>query len=472
MELKESQTEEEKNYSECLTLRDLREIKIGGKQYINAKVIIAITLHNQSRSLKKTLNSALSQTMVVDKLARIVILDDQSNDDWLSYNTKLIQHDAITILFACCGSPARARNQLLDYARNKSVKWVARLDSDDYLENKLSLESLFNEGEKNSSTFVLGSNRLIKDGNKLTISNIVNSEIFKSKKLLLEFIDDFCSFKSKQELPSCNLLLRANSGFSYPNVKSAEDHWLVAKLLMLHNEKGSFVSTPFYSVYSLDGNDSKQNQESLVWYEQRKRLIIAVSIWYEMLSHNKFLLGVGMEGVVLKEQGKVIKHFYPWAIDDLSVNSLKEILPKFCKNLPKVEWSFNKNRWSYNTPYLNARPMAKRETKKAVISFLTNMYINRVCCLNIKRDNLLVLPDGDFFYIDIGKDIKKFTNSYFWDMSARLYSIAIIGNDDEELVRRKISCNQDASLDGLAGFGIFYNDLINFCKNSSACFNL
>ena len=448
-----------------LALRDLQEVKNGESAYATAKVVIAIALYNQSHLLKNALASALEQTLIINKLARIVILDDQSNDDWLMEHQELVNNDAVTVLHARCGSPARARNQLLDYAEKMQVDWVARLDSDDYFENTESLEALWKEGEKQKAIFVLGSNKLKLDGNLLSKGNVINPELFNSKKDLLEFINEFCSFKSKQELPSCNLLLRPDSGFRYPNVRSAEDHWLVTKLLMLHSHQGAFVTTPFYSVYSLDGKDSKKNQKSSAWYEQRKRINIAATIWHDALYLDKQLLGLGMEGVVLLEQNNVTKEFYPWSIDNKTVKYLKNLLPERCKHLPKVKWNFNNGTWSYQTPYRHTRPMAKKETKKAVINFLASMYLKGICCLNIKRDNILVLPDGDLFYIDIGKDIKAFTASYFSDMSARLYSIAIIGNDDEELVRRPIKPDQDTVSAALFGYKIFYEELIKLLQS-------
>ncbi|MGI2176525.1 glycosyltransferase [Shewanella ulleungensis] len=111
-----------------LALRQLTMIKECGLHYKNAPVIIGINLCNQAEFIAQALHSALSQSLVDNSTAQIVILDDQSTDNWQAHCSTLLDHPSVTILGAFCGSPARARNQLLDYASTTTAHWVARLD--------------------------------------------------------------------------------------------------------------------------------------------------------------------------------------------------------------------------------------------------------------------------------------------------------------------------------------------------------
>jgi hypothetical protein len=75
------------------------------------------------------------------------------------------------------------------------------------------------------------------------------------------------------ELPSCNLVMTTHAGWRYPDQTSAEDHWLVAELLLRHPEKGAIFCEPFYADYTLEGAATLQN------HRQARHLAARQSLW-------------------------------------------------------------------------------------------------------------------------------------------------------------------------------------------------
>lgn len=448
-------------YSEILCDRNLRLIHSSAAEFDNAEVLIAIPHKNQPEALTRALNSALTQTLIKMRIARIVVLDDSSDITRPSETEVLLHHPSVTLLRAECGSPTRARNLLLDWADTQpNLQWIARLDSDDELFSSNSLEGLWNSVQGTRKIAAIGSNKLRKDGKILLNDNIAVPDELSNHFQLAGFIENFASGKQPRELPSCNLLLKTGLGLRYPNIRSAEDHWLVTRLLMLYQTDIAVCPFPIYSIYSLDGEDTKHNKSNDSWQDQRNRLAYVARTWSTLLATKRHLLGMGMEGAVWLQHNQVVKEFYPWAISDTEVQELRSLLANKELPIPKVTWRKCDGLWQYQTAYESSTLPGEKITKQVIIQYLKKLYQAGVSTLNIKRDNLIITPDGELQYIDIGNDIKPLTSSYFRDMCARLYSIGILGNKDDELVRRKSWRRQDDALKELPGFELFYSELI------------
>jgi len=448
-------------YTEILCDRSLGVVHTSAPEFDTAEVVVAITHKNQPQNLIRALNSAFKQSLTQNQVARIVVLDDSSDISWSSEASALLHQPAVTLLQAECGSPARARNLLLDWADTQAcIQWVARLDADDELFSKDSLQGLWSAVRNTDKIAALGSNKLRKEGVILQNDNIANPNELCNHSNLAGFIDNFASAKQQRELPSCNLLLRTNLGIRYPNIRSAEDHWLVTKLLMLNPSKVAVCSYPIYAIYSLDGEDTKKNKSNEIWREQRARLAYVSRTWSTLLSTNRHLLGVGMEGAVWLQHNQVVKEFYPWAISDNEIRSLRALLADKNLPIPTVTWRKCDGLWQYRTPFQSNALTNEKLTEESIVDYLKKLYLAGVCTLNIKRDNLIITPKGDLQYIDVGKDIQPLTSSHFRDMCARLYSIGILTNTDEELVRRLSWRRQDDALVSLLGFEQFYHKLI------------
>ncbi len=453
--------------SEVLATRQCKVHKHADQSYRQAKFIIAITHKNQPTALVRALESAFNQTVIQQQLAHIVLLDDGSEPVSFRQILELSQHPAVTLLSAECGSPARARNMLLDWAdKQPSVEWVARLDADDELAAPESVAALWQSALHHKALAAIGSNTLRCGTAVLPGANYAQTDVLQNPEKLVAMVQRFCAGQQQHELPSSNLLLKTHLGLRYPNIKSAEDHWLVLRLLLLFPGRVVCVQNPIYCVYSLQGADTTLNKQRNVWQEQRNRLAVAAHAWQlaKRLGHQ--VIGYGMEGLVWSDETTITKQFYPWAIADADVRQLQQLLDKPIKALPTVFWYQQNGLWCYQTTKLPTKPVGRLLEHRQIMAFLTELYQAGICALNIKRDNLLLVGDT-LQYIDLGNDIQPLSTRYFIDMSARLYSIGILGNDDEELVRRMSQRKADMALSELDGFADFYQTLISLLHPQS-----
>lgn len=445
-----------------LSPRFLSQLSSLSKEAQQASVVIGICIRNQARHLPAALASAMDQQVIRRGEGVVVILDDASDDNWQAGVDHWLNHPHVVVIGALCGTAARARNALLDWvdAELPAARWVARLDADDRFAEKDSVGTLVQAGEKEKACYVLGSNHLEAGGQQLSRSNIADPDILKNRSRLLAFVEGFGLHNQQQELPSCNLLLRTRSGIRYPDVISAEDHWLVTELLMLYTHQGVVVSAPVYSVYSLGGAVTEHNRRSSHWQEQRRRLATAARYWHDTLEQPVSLLGVGQEGVVWREGGSVYKQFYPHAMDDGTVLRLRGLVATPDGPVPSVQWQKQvDDSWRCRYPWFDSVPLPRKLSLEAARQFLIQQYRCGYVTSNIKRSNLR-LVDGRLLYIDIGKDIVAFTPTRFLDAAARLYTITVLGQSDYELARRFTARRQHEALGGLPGFSAFYRGII------------
>ncbi|HBC34114.1 MAG TPA: glycosyltransferase, partial [Marinobacter adhaerens] len=449
--------------SQTLTLRKLHCLKAASSEFSAAQVVIAISHRNQPELLRRALKSAVKQTLVDEKKAQIAVLDDQSNENWREVAGAILDHPAVTILSARCGSPARSRNQLLDWAENQPhIRWVARLDADDEFAATNSLEALYRQADAQNSIAAIGSNKLRINGSLSSNINRASPEELLNTEALVRLIQNFCIEGQERELPSCNLLMRTDTGLRYPNIRSAEDHWLVMRLLFDFPDRVSVVSEPTYAIYSLTGNDTQSNRDAGYWSDSRKKLAFVAQKLLELKNNDQKLLGYGLEGAVWLEGDTVRKEFYPWSLTATEVATLKELLRNRTVPIPPVQWPKAKEGfWHYTAPRISYSTIGKYIPFSRLVLFLQTLYKAGIATLNIKRDNLRLTPEGDLHYIDIGKDIQPLKTSYFLDMCARLYGIGILGYDDEELVRRSSTLRPEEALSEIPGFANFYRDLIS-----------
>lgn len=310
---------------------------------------------------------------------------------------------------------------------------------------------------------MLGSNHLTVDGELLECANVADPSVLHDRQRLTRFIEAFCLHQAPRELPSCNLVLRCQSGIRYPDVRSAEDHWLVASLLYFYPDNGVVAPTPVYSVYSLGGSTTQHNRRSAQWALQRERLAGAVRCWMEALQSSETILGIGQEGIVWRDGDRVRKRFYPWAMDVDTVQWLRPLCDAAGEDgpIPRVDWVVEaEGEVECYYPWIDSTEFRTKLPEQTVTHFLRQLHRQKFVTSNIKRSNFRVLENGRLVYVDIGKDIVPFTPSRFLDAAARLYSIAILGNSDHELARRTSLLREHEALEKLAGFAPFYRSLV------------
>lgn len=444
-----------------LTQRNLKTISCCSESFSLAPVLVAINHKDQIEGLKLALKSVEEQSYFKKQFVQIVILNDCSSGDLEEELIDLANKSYITLLTANCGNAANARNTLLDWAdEQKAVKWIARLDADDQLASTSSLSNIIELLIQSGKSIALSGNNLVK-GNQLAVhENHPSIEWIRDPVTLINFVKRFCNGLEKNELPSCNLIMANKLGIRYPNIKSAEDHWLVASLLLTQSQSLIIDDKGLYCTYHLNGDTTKDNKVSNTWKTSRQKLSIFVEILFSVLQRDVTLLGFGMEGVVYREKYDVVKQYYPWGMTDEEADRLGGICTNKAMPIPTGRFSKNKHTWYFHSDYTEYEKIGRTIPKSKIIKFLITCYKQHIAPSNIKRDNLMLHPNGDLHYIDVGKDIKPLSASYFLDLSARLFAIGSLGMSDHDLARRQSNHRQEENLKTLAGFEDFYRELI------------
>lgn len=423
-------------------------------------IVVGIALHNQAGHISQCLRSVFRQQINQKRLA-VLILNDSSEDNWEEAAGELLRNPRVIIVDANCGSPTHSRNAILDYVdmNMPTVRWVARLDADDCFACSTSLEKAVALGERQQAGFVLGGNRLrLSEDNYLDRVNPATPDLL-NPRWVLNCLTEMAYGTAVNELPSCNLILAAGAGWRYPDIKSAEDHALVADLLVNHADRGAILIEPFYSDYTLQGNTTKNNIQSNEHGAARLSLMRTVSAWLRSRSWPGDLLGYGREGVVKKVGGNVIKCFYKGKLTEEKVNWLKAVLvePSVC--LPSAEWFQNEGVWCCKYGYVlttDAKDISEYEMRE----FLFECLRKKIVCLNIKASNFRRTTQGALLFIDVGNDIIPMNVDCFVDSAARLYCVFKLGWADDELRRRKTGPRTETTLKNIPGFQDFYRTLM------------
>lgn len=425
-----------------------------------AEVIVGVTLHNQARSLRRCLDSILAQSELARPLA-VVVLDDMSKDDWQAVLAEFLSRPELVVIQGNCGSAARARNAVLDFVDSSfpRARWVARMDADDRFSTPCSLAAACRIGEAAGADFVLGGNRLFKDGQLLERGNPA-SEALLHAPYVLDVLQQMAEGRAVNELPSCNLVLAAGAGWRYPDLGSAEDHWLVADLLLNHQGRGAILIDQFYADYTLDGHLSTANRESEKYLRRRRHLLDVARTWVEASACPGDFLGFGQEGVVLRVGGWIEKRFYRGALADEKVAWLRQALRNGAPHVPQPVWEQCGKQWTCRYPDSGTFP-ADVITLEQAGAFLAFCLQHEIVCRNIKRANLRIDSAGNLVMIDVGNDIIWMHAAVFRDAAARLYALAALDWPDGELARRKSFRQQDDVLAELPGFQEFYAGLIH-----------
>ncbi|MER2491112.1 glycosyltransferase family A protein [Catenovulum sediminis] len=444
-----------------LTTRNIHLLKQCGTNFRNAQILVAINHRNQPEDLARALESVEVQTVFAKHKVQVVILDDHSSKNNVARLLKFADKPYITLLRAQCGSASQARNTILDWADEQMhVRWIARLDADDEFATVDSLEKSVQIGEQLGKSAILAGNQLSRNGSLDSSINFPKQIWLDNPEQFVSFVERFCTGQTQHELPSCNLVLANRSGIRYPNLQSAEDHWLVAMLLLLQPKEVALAPDNVYCNYSLNGVTTEQNKAHRIWTDTRQKLAFVVRKLFQIKKQGLVLLGYGMEGVVYENENEIIKEYHPWSIVDEDVARLTLLLKD--KAIPIPSGTFEKvgKMWQFKSPRVLYKPVSKNIPYQKIKVFLIACYKGNIAPANIKRDNLMFHPCGDLHYIDIGKDLKPLSAGYFIDLSARLYAIGILGFSDYELARRSSSVPQDEILNNLDGFNAFYGDLI------------
>jgi glycosyltransferase involved in cell wall biosynthesis len=248
-----------------------------------AEIVVGVALHNQGDALPACLASIVEQRGTAR--IGIVILDDASTDDWTRAAAPWLGHPGVVVVHSECGTAARARNRILDLTDQlfPRARWAARLDADDRFTDPCSLGAACQLAERHGASYVLGGNRLRRDGALLGLTNPACESLLEPR-YVVDLLERMAEGSAENELCSCNLVLSVGGGFRYPDVASAEDHWLVADLLINHPHAGAILPAPFYCDYTLGGCVTRARQRTDEHLRSRRALYEAARRWLGIAS--------------------------------------------------------------------------------------------------------------------------------------------------------------------------------------------
>lgn len=397
---------------------------------------ICVAMHNNCSVLHRCLQSILSQKHC-SRTIDIVLADDNSSDNWqielenLSFTSTIRLH----ILSLCNNNTVRTRNDLHDYVRNRlpNAEWIVRLDADDYLASDNVLYQLEQVICEQRPDVILSGNYQSVDGKITDFQNIATNQLLDLSHLR-ERVRQMSVGIAHAELPSCNLVLRVPIAANYPNVSSGEDHMLVLHyLLHRHFYRVVCAEHILQTVYSLDGQQTKDNKKTENFLSMRRRMLAYVDI------ARLRLLGQGCEGSVFTDETMVYKSPY-------NTHFPSEIS---CHSLPEVSIEMY--------PYEQG-DVCHIYTIDEVRSFLADAWRNRLLVRDCKPENFIRTSHG---IVLIDHQFVPYTDNDFYNLCVRMFLFArYYGEVDSNLMRKmQRSCINSFEQPYLEGVREFVNSV-------------
>ncbi|WP_144462529.1 glycosyltransferase family 2 protein [Siminovitchia fortis] len=138
----------------------------------NPKVTVIMPVYNAEKTLRKTIDSVIDQTIDFDEI-EFLIIDDKSTDDSRSIILDYANAypNIVPVFFKNNnGSPAKPRNTGIELAKGEYTMFI---DSDDWLSPN-GIEALYKLLEKTGDPYAIGSTIKVED-NKLVVTGEYNS---------------------------------------------------------------------------------------------------------------------------------------------------------------------------------------------------------------------------------------------------------------------------------------------------------
>jgi len=240
-------------------------------------IVVFVAHRGPGSELDAAVGSIAMQRGVCGRLAVVVGEDGSPCDGVLTSG-----RDVPGALVRCslqAGTPAAARNDLLDVVRRAAPRCetIVRLDSDDRLASPSVLAAIERRARRLRESrrgrpveALLFGNLQTRNGVVLPRPNLPGHEIL-TRGGLLERLAGMADGDPAAELPSCNLVLLRGSRARFPNLPSAEDHALVAALLV--RGRVATDDSIIQTIYRLGGNATAANLRNGVYRESRRRIL-------------------------------------------------------------------------------------------------------------------------------------------------------------------------------------------------------
>ncbi len=431
------------------------------------EIIIIITTHNNANTIRMAIESALCQQGNFNY--GILLMNDSSEDEWICALDKHIYNSKVFIAQGYAGKAWKARNLAHKIALTlfPKYKWICRMDADDEFASNHVLIDVVTAIQKQNpeALWALPGNYLRVEGKMIERVNLPNKDL-RDPDVLLEQLLRLKNQDATAELPSCNLWIHRDLTLSYPEIESAEDHWLVAKTLIDYQDQGCILHDVFHTIYSLSGITTKDNRKRGIYLTARSLLYQSAYYWiHEKLpaEESPICLGWGGEGMVWLEDGIVIKKFY----SNIDFTSKKEWLEQNLsgKFTPSPKWIKCDDWWEARYPF-EKTDRCEHVSRAAISNYVQFLLNSNISILNIARKNFR-MKNGELYFVDIGQNILPFEVRYFRDICARLYLLFVQSYSDIQLnkMTEKIRNNVE-ELQKIQGFEDFYRREVNLYYNS------
>ena len=237
------------------------------------KIVIGVAIHNGRNTIRRCLTSILEQKNINAQIW-ILIADDNSTDCWEETVEDLLINPQIIITKVQYQNVSKTRNHLNKYIAKYfgAVNLIGRLDCDDEYADQFVLSHIENLKRQTDADVIFAGNYLRQ--NNMVIDRINKaSKRLKNPQYLLQRLKSMAEGFADSELPSCNIFLTLKSLEEYPDIPSAEDHFLSVRILLSYKQYNiAFAEGVLLTIYNLDGNMTANNKKKDDYKQAREKL--------------------------------------------------------------------------------------------------------------------------------------------------------------------------------------------------------
>ena len=237
------------------------------------KIVVGVTVHNNKSTIRRCLESILVQNDV-KRNVWILVMDDNSGDGWKNSVSDILRNEKVIVVDTKNYHTAKTRNDINHHIRTlfENVAFVGRLDADDEYASKDVLSKIERKFDDIKPDVLVAGNYLRLDGKIIDRVNRATPKLADTT-YLLNRLKQMSEGIAKAELPSCNVFMTPNSLQDYPEISSAEDHFLFVRLLLNDkNLKIEFAEDILLTIYNLSGNKTADNKQTEKYLNARKQL--------------------------------------------------------------------------------------------------------------------------------------------------------------------------------------------------------
>ena len=237
------------------------------------KIVIGVAIHNGRNTIRRCLTSILEQKNVNAQIW-ILIADDNSTDYWEEAVQDLLINPQLIITKVQYQNVSKTRNHLNNYIAKYfgSVDLIGRLDCDDEYADQFVLSRIETLKRQTGADVIFAGNYLRQNNMIIDRVNKADKNL-KDPQYLLQRLKNMADGSADSELPSCNTFLTLRSLEAYPDISSAEDHFLSVRILLSPKQYNiAFAEDVLVTIYNLNGNMTANNKKKADYKKAREKL--------------------------------------------------------------------------------------------------------------------------------------------------------------------------------------------------------